>query len=128
MFKVIEITEYLSLDELIKRVWERGNFPVAYESESIDGEDGHVIFFNSSGAIEVEDAYAFKPETKIEYKTHKRVTGDMVFDYTVSVDRDGYTFNENGNSIDGILNSYSDLVQILVFVNGKYRTVWESED
>ena len=128
MLEVIEITKYLSLDELIKHVWERKNYPVSYESESVDGGECYFVRFDSQGAVKFESHYVFYPETKFEYKSLKRVTGDMVFDYLLPIENDGTVYHEYKNSIDGILNSYSDLVQILAFVNGKYRVVWECEN
>ena len=58
----------------------------------------------------------------------EEITEDTELDCVISVDSDGYTFKTFNTTIDYLNSIYSDLVQILANIDGKYRTIWERED
>ena len=121
MLKTIKTTKQLRLDELLKLCWDNHITSGIYNS-------------NKKSLVKVLDSYKVivlgcVSETDIfEVTYEEEITEDTEFDCVISVDSDGYTFKTFNTTIDYLNSIYSDLVQILANIDGKYRTIWERDD
>ena len=121
MLKTIKKTKQMRLDELLKCCWDNHITSGIYNSN----KKSFVRVFDSSnvvvsGRVSATDIF----EVVIE----EEITEDTELDCVISVDSDGYTFKTFNTSIDYLNSIYSDLVQILANIDGKYRTIWESDN
>ena len=115
MLKTIKKTKQLRLDELLKLCWDNHITSGIYNSN----KNSSVKVFDSSnvvvsGRVSATDIF----EVVIE----EEITEDTELDCVISVDSDGYTFKTFNTSIDYLNSIYSDLVQILANIDGKYTT------
>lgn len=123
MLKTIKTTKYLNLHELIKYVWENS---VNEKRVFLGNHEQRVVFDNVGGFY--PSGYAYSPDTIFKVEVEEEITEDTEFDCVISVDSDGYTFKTFNTTIDYVNNTYSDIVQILANIDGKYRTIWERDE
>ena len=125
--KTIKTTKYMRLDELIMYVREnkktlfKGNVTFSFKTKN----NNEVIFYQH-GELTLDNWISSVDLFEVEEE--KEITEDTELDCVISVDSDGYTFKNSNATIDYLNSIYSDLVQILANIDGKYRTVWERED
>lgn len=123
MLKTITVNKHMRLDELIKYVWENS----VNEKRVFLGNHGQRVVFDDVGGF-YPSGYAYSPDSTFTVEVEEEITEDTELDCVISVDSDGYTFKTFNTSIDYVNSTYSDIVQILANIDGKYRTVWESGD
>ena len=125
MLKTIKTTKHMRLDELIKHIFEEkikaDKNLIKYQSNFYT-----VVEVDMSGQIAIYGRHFGNELFTVEVE--EEITEDTELDCVISVDSDGYTFKTFNTTIDYLNSIYSDLVQILANIDGKYRTIWERED
>lgn len=121
MLKTIKTTKYLNLHELIKYVWENDVTDKDFKSET----SPHVIVTATQLNNVINNGFAIEKNDLFTVEIEEEITEDTELDCVISVDSDGYTFKTFNTTIDYLNSTYSDLVQILANIDGKYRTIWE---
>ena len=124
MLKTIKTTKYLNLHELIKYVWENDVTDKDFKSET----SPHVIVTATQLNNVINNGFAIEKNDLFTVEIEEEITEDTELDCVISVDSDGYTFKTFNTTIDYLNSTYSDLVQILANIDGKYRTIWERDD
>ena len=121
MLKTIKKNVQLRLDELIKYAWENDIRNKSYRSDN-----GQFVKFKENGRF--ISAWGIGSDDLFTVEIEEEITEDTIFDYLIPIEKDGTVYRGYKNSIDGMLNSYSNIVQILANIDGKYRTIWECDD
>ncbi len=116
----------MRLDELIKYIFDNdikgeGDYGLINYHSDADTD----VEVNRCGQVSVHGFYS--GEELFEIETEGEITEDTEFDCVISVDIDGYTFKTFNTTIDHMNSIYSDLVQILAYINGKFITIWERD-
>ena len=124
MLKTIKTTKYLNLHELIKYVWENDVTDKDFKSET----SPHVIVTATQLNNVINNGFAIEKNDLFTVEIEEEITEDTELDCVISVDSDGYTSKTFNTTIDYLNSIYSDLVQILANIDGKYRTIWERDD
>ena len=121
MLKTIKTIKYLNLHELIKYVWENN-----IVNETMTTSGGLSVSFWENGVFETK--YPITSYDLFPVEVEEVITEDTEFDCIISVDKDGYTFKTFNTTIDYLNSTYSDLVQNLAYINGKFITIWERDN
>ena len=125
MLKTIKTTKQLRLDELINYIFEEDIKPsknyIKYRSKF-----GTVVEVDMSGQIAIYGRHFGNELYTVEIE--EEITEDTELDCVISVDSDGYTFKTFNTTIDYLISTYSDLVQNLAYINGKFITIWERDN
>ena len=127
MLKTIKTTKYLNLHELIKYVWE--NHEKIFEHTSLrtfESNNNATVLFTNTGHFET--THTHYPSDIFTVEVEEEITEDTELDCVISVDSDGDTFKTFNTSIDYLNSIYSDLVQILAYINGKFISIWERDN
>ena len=127
MLKTITKVKEMKLDELIKYV--RENKKTLFKNRvriTFSTKNNNEVTFYQHGELTLDNWISSVDLFTVEVE--EEITEDTELDCVISVDSDGYTFKTFNTTIDYLNSIYSDLVQILANIDGKYRTIWERED
>lgn len=127
MLKAIKVNKRMRLDELIKYV--RENRKTLFKNRvgiTFSTKNNNEVTFYQHGELTLDNWISSVDLFTVEVE--EEITEDTELDCVISVDSNGYTFKTFNTTIDYLNSIYSDLVQILANIDGKYRTIWERED
>ena len=126
MLKTITKVKEMKLDELIKYV--RENKKTLFKNRvriTFSTKNNNEVTFYQHGELTLDNLISSVDLFTVEVE--EEITEDTELYCVISVDSDGYTFQTFNTTIDYLNSFYSDLVQILANIDGKYRTIWERE-
>lgn len=127
MLKTIKTTKQLRLDELIKYV--RENKKTLFKNRveiTFSTKNNNEVTFYQHGELTLDNWISSVDLFEVEIE--EEITEDTELNCVISVDSDGYTFKNFNTTVDYLNSIYSDLVQILAIIDGKYRTIWERKE